>query len=116
MHNQGALEPESLLHRIPTMRKIMPMPKPSHPGRILARYIANRTVTEVARHLGVARPTLSRLLHGRAAISMDMALRLSEAFRTEPDLWLRLQMQYDLWLASRQQRTRVQPFEAGSPA
>ena len=103
--------------RIQTLRKIiMQMPKPSHPGRILASYIANRTVTEVAQHLGVARPTLSRLLHGRAAISMDMALRLSEAFRTEPDLWLRLQMQYDLWTASRQRRTPVQPFEAGGAA
>jgi antitoxin HigA-1 len=111
------MERESPLQRIQTLRKIiMLMPKPSHPGRILASYIANRTVTEVARHLGVARPTLSRLLHGRAAISMDMALRLSEAFRTEPDLWLRLQMQYDLWAASRQRRTPVQPFEAAGAA
>jgi len=94
----------------------MPISRPSHPGRILAQYIANRSVTEVARHLGVARPTLSRLLHGRAAISMDMALRLSEAFRTEPDLWLRLQMHYDLWKASRQQRTPVQPLEAPGTA
>ncbi len=90
----------------------MPMPNPSHPGRILADYIADRTVTDVAKHLGVARPTLSRLLHGRADISMDMALRLSEAFKTEPDLWLRLQMQYDLWKAMRRRRKRVKPFVA----
>jgi addiction module HigA family antidote len=84
---------------------------PVHPGRTLARYLANRSVSEVARHLGVARPTLSRLLHGRAAMSLDMALRLADAFKTEPDLWLRLQMQYDLWLASRSNRARVKPFE-----
>lgn len=85
--------------------------RPSHPGRVLARYIANRTVTEVARHIGVARPTLSRLLHGRAAMSLDMALRLAAAFRTEPDLWLRMQLQYDLWVASRKRKPRVKPFE-----
>ncbi|WP_263356483.1 HigA family addiction module antitoxin [Acidicapsa ligni] len=86
---------------------------PMHPGRTLARYLADRSVTEVARHLGVARPTLSRLLHGRAAMSLDMALRLSEAFKTEPDLWLRLQMQYDLWVASRSKRDKVTPLEPG---
>jgi len=85
--------------------------RPNHPGRTLARYIADRSVTEVAKHLGVARPTLSRLLHGRAAVSMDMALRLAAAFRTEPDLWLRLQMQYDLWKVSKQKKVSVRPME-----
>ena len=84
---------------------------PNHPGRTLARYIADRSVTEVARHLGVARPTLSRLLHGRAAVSMDMALRLAAAFKTEPDLWLRLQMQYDLWKVSKRKKVSVLPLE-----
>jgi len=92
------------------------MRNPSHPGRVLADYIADRTVTDVARHLGVARPTLSRLIHGRAAVSLDMALRLAAAFRTEPDLWLRLQLQYDLWQASRKRKPRVKPFEAISAA
>jgi addiction module HigA family antidote len=86
--------------------------RPLHPGHALARYIANRTVTEVAKHLGVARPTLSRVLHGRASISLDMALRLAAAFKTEPDLWLRMQLQYDLWLASKKRKPRVKPFEA----
>jgi addiction module HigA family antidote len=36
-------------------------------------------VTEVARHLGVTRPALSRVLNGKAGISADMALRISEA-------------------------------------
>ena len=85
--------------------------RPNHPGRTLAHYIADRSVTEVARHLGVARPTLSRLLHGRAAVSMDMALRLAAAFKTEPDLWLRLQMQYDLWKVSKRKKVSVQPLD-----
>jgi addiction module HigA family antidote len=95
-------------------RPIAQLARPSHPGRALARYIANRTVTEVAKHLGVARPTLSRVLHGRAAISLDMALRLAAAFKTEPDLWLRMQLQYDLWLASKKRKPRVKPFETAT--
>ena len=50
---------------------------PAHPGRILANYLAGRTITEVARHLGVTRRALFPVLHGKAGISADMALRIS---------------------------------------
>ena len=85
----------------------MRMHNPAHPGRILANYLQGRSVTEVARHLGVTRPALSRVLNGKAGISADMALRLSEAFNTEADLWLRLQAQRDLWIASKKRRAKV---------
>lgn len=88
----------------------MRMYSPAHPGEILAYSLQDRSVTEVARHLGVTRPTLSRVLNGKAAISADMALRVAEAFDTEPDFWLRLQAQRDLWVASRKRRTRIKPF------
>jgi addiction module HigA family antidote len=94
----------------------MPMHQPSHPGRILAYYLGERSVTEVARHLRVTRPALSRVLNGRASVSADMALRLAEAFKTEPDLWLRLQMQYDLWVASKKKRIKVKPLESNVAA
>jgi addiction module HigA family antidote len=86
------------------------MYNPAHPGKILAYYMAGRSVTEVARHLGVTRPALSRVLNGKAGISADMALRLSEAFNTEADLWLRLQAQRDLWVASKKKRAKVKPL------
>ena len=88
----------------------MQMHNPSHPGRLLAYHLQGRSVTEVARHLGVTRLALSRVLNGRAGIFADMALRIAEAFRTEPDFWLRLQVQYDLWVASKKRRTKVRPL------
>jgi addiction module HigA family antidote len=69
-------------------------------------------VTEVARHLGVAGPALSRVLNGKAGISADMARRISEAFNTDPELWLRLQAQRDLWVASQKKRKKVKPLAA----
>ncbi len=90
----------------------MQMHNPSHPGRILAYYLTGRSVTEVARHLRVTRAALSRVLNGKAGVSADMALRFAEAFRTEPDFWLRLQSQHDLWIASRKRRAKVKPLEA----
>jgi addiction module HigA family antidote len=92
------------------------MYNPAHPGKILAYYMVGRSVTEVARHLGVTRPALSRVLNGKAGISADMALRLSEAFNTEADLWLRLQAQRDLWVASKKKRAKVKPLVESAAA
>jgi addiction module HigA family antidote len=94
----------------------MQMHKPSHPGKILAYYLQGKSVTEVARHLGVTRPALSRVLNGKAGISADMALRISEAFNTEPDFWLRLQVQRDLWVASQKKRANVKPMATSAAA
>lgn len=76
------------------------MHNPARPGEILAEYMAGRTVTEVARHIGVSRVMLSRILHGKSAVTAEMSLRLSQAFGTNPTLWLDLQTQRDIWEAS----------------
>lgn len=94
----------------------MQMHNPSHPGRLLAYYIQDRSVTEVARHLGVTRPALSRILNGKAGISPEMALRIAEAFNTDPDFWLRLQAQRDLWVASQKKRKKVKPLAVSAAA
>lgn len=57
----------------------------------------NINVTAFARHLGISRVMLSRILHGHAAVSADMDLRLSEALGTSPGFWVCLQVQRDLW-------------------
>lgn len=107
-----AKTPFSLIIRITISERTisMRMHNPAHPGRILANYLGGRSVTEVAKHLGVTRPALSRVLNGKAGISADMALRISEAFSTEADFWLRLQVQHDLWEASKKKRTKVKPL------
>jgi antitoxin HigA-1 len=55
----------------------------------------------VADRLGVKRQTLNNLLNGKAGISPEMAIRLSKAFGSSPEVWLGLQMQYDLTQANR---------------
>jgi addiction module HigA family antidote len=83
------------------------MYNPPHPGSVLRDYLQGVSVTNVARHLGVTRVALSRILNGSAGISADMALRLSDALGTSPDLWSGMQAQYDLWRASRKKRKKV---------
>ena len=94
----------------------MQMHNPAHPGRLLAYYLEGRSVTEVARHMGVTQPALSRVLNGKAAVSSEMALRIAEAFNTDPELWLRLQAQRDLWVASQKKRKKVKPLAVSAAA
>ena len=86
------------------------MYNPAHPGEILREYLGTVQVGEAARRLRVARSTLSRLLNGRASFTAPMSLRLSDAFGTEPAMWLDLQQQYDLWHAARRKRPKVEKF------
>ncbi len=81
----------------------MSMYNPAHPGEILKELVIeplDMSVTEAARHLGVSRKTLSKVLNGRGAVTPEMALRLEMTFG-KPDAahWLRLQNAYDLWQA-----------------
>lgn len=76
---------------------------PTHPGGILRRqYIEplSLNISELANTLGVSRKTLSKIVNEHGAITPGMALRLSKAFKTTPELWLNLQQNYDLWHAS----------------
>jgi addiction module HigA family antidote len=88
----------------------MTMHNPAHPGEILSEYLGAVQVGEATERLRVARSTLSRLLNGRASFTAAMALRLADAFGTEPGMWLDLQQQYDLWHASRRKRPKVEKF------
>jgi addiction module HigA family antidote len=88
----------------------MTMHNPAHPGEILREYLGTTQVSVAAKKLRVARSTLSRLLNGRASFTAAMALRLSDAFGTEPGMWLDLQQQYDLWHASKRKRPKVEKF------
>ncbi len=77
--------------------------RPTHPGGILRRHYMeplSMTVSGLAVVLGVSRKTLSEIVNEHASITPDMALRLSKAFKTTPELWLNMQRNCDLWKAS----------------
>ena len=96
----------------------MAMHNPPHPGDVLREYMAGRSVTEVAAHLGVSRVLLSSILNGRANVTADMAIRLSLAFGTSAQLWINLQGQRDLWVASRKKPKvkRLRPIDPAGDA
>jgi addiction module HigA family antidote len=82
----------------------MRMKNPPHPGRIVRQECLaplGLTVTAAARALGVTRQALNNLVNGRAGVSPEMAIRLSKTFGSSPEVWLGVQMDYDLARAER---------------
>ena len=74
--------------------------KPTHPGVIIKEdYLEPLSISikDMADNLGVSRKTLSKIINERGSVTPEMALRLSRAFDTTPDLWMNLQKNYDLW-------------------
>ena len=76
--------------------------KPTHPGRILKDHYLeplNLSITRLAETLDVSRKAVSAIVNEKKSITPDMALRLSRAFDTTPDLWANLQKNHDMWCA-----------------
>lgn len=77
----------------------MAMKNPAHPGRIIKSACLEPlglSVTEGAAVLGVTRQTLNNVIHGKSGISPEMAIRLTKAFGSTAETWLRMQLAYDL--------------------
>ena len=77
----------------------MPMKNPPHPGlsvRLDCLEPLGLSVTAGAKALGVTRQTLNNLVNGKSGVSPEMAIRLSKAFGSSPEVWLGMQLDYDL--------------------
>ncbi len=94
----------------------MPMKNPAHPGRIVRSACLEPlglSVTEAAEILGVTRQTLNNVIHGNSGISPQMAIRLSKAFGSTPETWLRMQLVYDLAQARKEEsKIKVRRYAA----
>jgi len=77
----------------------MVMKTPVHPGEILREDVLadlGLSVGEAASRLGISRVTLSRVLHGHARVSPNLAVRLEEAGVGTARAWLAMQSAHDL--------------------
>jgi addiction module HigA family antidote len=77
----------------------MPMKNPPHPGDLIKTEVIEAlglNVSRAADILKVPRATLSDLLHGKTALTPEMALRIEKAFGPDMDHLLRMQLAYDV--------------------
>ena len=84
---------------------------PVHPGEILRDDFLRPmglSVYGLARALRISRPRVNDVVLGRRAVSVDTALRLGRYFGTTPEFWIHLQTRYDLDVAERTIRPRIE--------
>ena len=99
----------------------MPMKNPAHPGRIVRHDCLEPlglSISEGAKILGVTRQALNNVVTGKSGISPEMAIRLTKAFGSTEETWLRMQLAYDLAAARKNgskikvQRQRIEELHA----
>ncbi len=98
----------SLLHSKVSMNKLHSL---INPGEVLLEDFMKPlglTQYRLAQDLGVAPIRISQIVHGQRAITVDTALRLARYFGTSAEVWLRLQVRYDLEVAEAEMKERIQ--------
>ncbi len=73
---------------------------PTHSGEMLLKEFLepiHMTQKAFSAHLGWTYAKLNEIIRRHRGVSIDAALSLAEAFEMEPEFWLNLQMNWDLW-------------------
>jgi addiction module HigA family antidote len=90
------------------------MPKkkipPLHPGEVLLEeFLKPMSISQnqLGGALGVSARRINEIVHGKRSITADTALRLARHFGNSPQLWLGLQMDYDLDVETDRLSTRI---------
>ena len=88
------------------------MHNPASPGELLREFLGTHSITELAKHTGVSRATVSRILNGRSGVNVELSIRLGEALGLSPDFFSHAQLQYDHWTESQKKRRKIKPLAA----
>ncbi|MEX1258034.1 MAG: HigA family addiction module antitoxin [Gemmatimonadota bacterium] len=75
---------------------------PAHPGEMLLEEFLNPmalTQRQLADGIRVPYQRINELVNGRRGITPATALRLAKFFGTTPDVWMNLQLRWDLYQA-----------------
>ena len=84
---------------------------PVHPGEILRdEFLGPMGISlyRLAQELKIPRPWLNDVVLGRRSVTVDTALRLGYYLGTTPEFWINLQTRYDLDVAQRTARRRIE--------
>jgi len=83
---------------------------PIHPGEVLLEdFMKPLGISQyrLAKDIGVPPIRISQIVKGRRSITVDTALRLARYFNTSAEVWLRLQVRYDLEVSEKELREQI---------
>ena len=92
---------------------------PIHPGEVLQEEFMKPleiSINQLARDLDVPPNRISGIVNGTRSITADTALRLGTYFRVSPEIWLGLQIDYDLRLTRQRDGVRILRAVRARPA
>ena len=75
---------------------------PTHPGEMLPEEFLRPmgvSQVELARKLNIPFQRVNQIINGKRSVTPDTALRLARVLDTSVDLWLNLQLAWDLYEA-----------------
>ncbi len=69
-----------------------------HPGEFLSEILEDREISQsrLAKHINVEPGVINLICKGKRGISAVMAKKLAQALGTDAELWVNLQISYDL--------------------
>ncbi len=82
-----------------------------HPGEILKDLYLDpleMSAGTLAKKLNVPRTRIERIVTGKTGVTSDTALRLAKFFDTTPELWMNLQVSYDLKIQAERNRAEIE--------
>jgi len=83
---------------------------PIHPGEVLLEDFMkplDLSQYRLAHDIGVTPIRISQIVNGHRSITVDTAMRLARYFSTSAEVWLRLQVHYDLEVAEKQLSIKI---------
>ena len=88
------------------------MKNPAHPDEVLRQWLPEgMRIEDTAEQLHISRTTLSKVLNAKSGLTAPMALRLTSWLGTSPDLWLGMQLQWDLRQARKLRLPKIKPLK-----
>lgn len=79
-------------------------PKPMHPGQVLNEIYMKEmglNQSQLAEKCGCSPRKVNEIVNCKRAISPEFAIILEKVLGTTAEMWVRIQAEYDLWLARR---------------
>ena len=87
--------------------------KPTHPGAVLADMLEDTglSVSAFSRGIHLSRQQVHKILAENSPITPEGAVKIGRFLGNGPDLWLKLQVKYDLWMAEQSMNEVIEPYQ-----
>lgn len=91
-----------------------PERRPTHPGAVLADMLEDTglSVSAFARGIHLSRQQVHKILAEKAPVTPEGAVKIGRFLGNGPNLWLKLQVKYDLWIAEQSIHDVIEPYQA----